>query len=187
MTFETISSEKIFQGRAFDVRRDQVLLPDGRVTSLDIVEHVGAVTMIPIDEQERILFVRQYRHAVGGFLLELPAGTIEADEPPLECARRELREETGMGAGNLEKVGEFFLAPGYSTEYMYVYLATGLYPDPLPGDQDEFLSLALLEIEQAYQHIQDGEIKDAKSIASLMLARTWLERGTGGTRKLWRG
>jgi ADP-ribose pyrophosphatase len=175
MTFETVSTEKIYQGRAFSVRRDQVRLPGGKVTQLDIVEHVGAVTMIPIDDQGRILFVRQYRHAAGRSLLELPAGTIEVDEPPVECARREIREETGMAAAQLQQVGEFFLAPGYSTEYMYIYLATGLRPDPLPGDQDEFLSLEPLDVDQAYQHIYDGEIKDAKSIAALMLARSWLK------------
>jgi ADP-ribose pyrophosphatase len=176
MIFETISTEKIYHGRAFDVRRDQVLLPNGRVTQLDIVEHVGAVTVIPIDAQGRILFVRQYRHAAGRILLELPAGTIEVDEPPLECARREIREETGMAAEQMQKVGEFFLAPGYSTEYMFIYLATGLRPDPLPGDQDEFLSLVPLDVEQAYQFIDDGKINDAKSIAGLMLARSWLEQ-----------
>lgn len=175
MTFETITSEQIYKGRAFNVRSDQVRLPNGRVTHLDIVEHVGAVTLIPIDEQGRILFVRQYRHAAGRLLLELPAGTLEEDEPPVECARREIREETGMAAESLEKVGEFFLAPGYSTEYMYVYIATGLHHDPLPGDQDEILSLVPLNIEKTYRYIYDGKIKDAKSIAALMLARAWLE------------
>lgn len=175
MTFETITSEQIYQGRAFNVRRDQVQLPNGRVTQLDIVEHVGAVTLIPIDEKRRILFVRQYRHAAGRSLLELPAGTLEENELPVDCARREIREETGMAAERLEKVGEFFLAPGYSTEYMHVYLAMELRPDPLPGDQDEILSLVPLNIDQAYQQVSDGEIKDAKSIAGLMLAKSWLE------------
>lgn len=142
---------------------------------MDIVEHVGAVTLIPIDERGHILFVRQYRHAAGRQLLELPAGTLEADELPIECARREVREETGMAAGNLQKIGEFFLAPGYSTEYMYIYLATELRPDPLPGDQDEFLHLVSVEVERAYQLILGGEINDAKSIAAMMLARPWLE------------
>jgi nudix-type nucleoside diphosphatase (YffH/AdpP family) len=174
MTIETITSEQIYQGRAFSVRRDQVRLPNGRVTQLDIVEHVGAVTIIPLDEQKHILFVRQYRHAAGRFLLELPAGTLEKDEPPEECAHREIREETGMAAEQLQKIGEFFLAPGYSTEFMHIYLATELHSDPLPVDQDEILSLVPLDVEQAYQHIFDGEIKDAKSIAALLLARSWL-------------
>ena len=108
---------------------------------LDIIEHVGAVTILPIDAEGRILFVRQYRHATGKELLELPAGTLNAGEPPEECAFREIREETGFAAGNLIKLGEFFLAPGYSTEYMVVYLANELHPDPLPADEDEFISL----------------------------------------------
>lgn len=175
MSFETVSVEIVYQGRAFDVRRDRVRLPNGKVTQLDIVEHVGAVTLVPVDEGNRILFVRQYRHAAGRHLLELPAGTLEADELPIECARREVREETGMAAGNLKKIGEFFLAPGYSTEYMYVYLATDLNSAPLPGDQDEFLYLTPVPVEQAYKLILDGEIKDAKSIAALMLVRPWLK------------
>jgi ADP-ribose pyrophosphatase len=175
MSFETVSMEKVYQGRAFDVRRDRVRLPNGEVTQMDIVEHVGAVTLLPIDEHERILFVRQYRHAAGRQLLELPAGTLEADELPIECAHREVREETGMAAENLQKIGEFFLAPGYSTEYLYIYLATELHPDPLPGDKDEFLHLEPVDVEQAYKLILDGEINDAKSIAAMMLARPWLE------------
>lgn len=175
MSFETVSMEKVYYGRAFDVRRDQVRLPNGKVTQLDIVEHVGAVTLIPIDDHNRILFVRQYRHAAGGQLLELPAGTVEADEPPIGCARREIREETGMAAENLQMVGEFYLAPGYSTEYMYVFLATNLHPAPLPRDQDEFLSLVPLGVEQVYEYIRSGEIKDAKSIAAMMLVRPWLK------------
>ena len=138
MRYETVHSEKKYAGKAFDVRRDEILLPDGQVAQLDIVEHVGAVTLIPLDETGAIWFVRQYRHATGKDLLELPAGTIEPGEPAEQCARREIREEIGMAARELKKVGEFFLAPGYSTEYMHVFLATGLYPDPLPGDPDEF-------------------------------------------------
>ena len=180
MSFETVSMEKVYQGRAFDVRRDRVLLPNGKVTQMDIVEHVGAVTLIPIDEFERVLFVRQYRHAASRYLLELPAGTLEANELPIEGARREIREETGMAANNFQKIGEFFLAPGYSTEYMYIYLATELRPDPLPGDQDEFLHLVPVEVEQAYKLVLDGKINDAKSIAALMLARPWLAAGETG-------
>jgi ADP-ribose pyrophosphatase len=171
MHYETVYSEKKYAGKAFDVRRDQVRLPDGQVAQLDIVEHVGAVTLIPIDETGAIWFVRQYRHATGKDLLELPAGTIEFGEPAEQCARREIREEIGMAAGELKKVGEFFLAPGYSTEYMHVFLATGLYPDPLPGDSDEFLSIVQIPIQQAYQMAKDGEIQDAKSLAGLFYLR----------------
>jgi len=167
MSFETIHSEKKYQGKAFDVRQDQVRLPNGQAVHLDIVEHVGAVTLIPVDESGRVWFVRQYRHATGKLLLELPAGTIEPDEPPEQCALREIREETGMACKTLQKVGEFYLAPGYSTEYMHVFLATGLYPDPLPGDSDEFLSIERIPLQQAYQMARNGEIQDAKSLVGL--------------------
>jgi ADP-ribose pyrophosphatase len=117
MPFETLTHEIIYRGRAFNVRRDQVRFPDQHTMHLDIIEHAGAVTLLPLDENGCILFVRQYRHAAGKMLLELPAGTLEVGEPPEDCAHREMREETGMAAGKLLKIGEFFLAPGYSTEY----------------------------------------------------------------------
>jgi len=101
MTFITLHSEKTYQGRAFDVRRDQVRLPNGNTAYLDIVEHIGAVTMMPLDDEGQVWFVRQYRHAAETHLLEFPAGTLEAGEPPEECARREIREEVGMATGSL--------------------------------------------------------------------------------------
>lgn len=171
MQYETIHSEKKYAGKAFDVRRDQVRLPDGQIAHLDIVEHVGAVTLLPMDETGAIWFVRQYRHAAGKDLLELPAGTMELGEPAEGCARREIREEIGMAASEIRKIGEFFLAPGYSTEYMYIFLATGLIPDPLPGDADEFLSVERIPLQQAYQMAKDGEIQDAKSLAGLFYLR----------------
>jgi ADP-ribose pyrophosphatase len=170
MPFETISSDVVFQGKAFNVHRDQVRLPDGQVVRMDIVEHVGAVTILPVDDEGRIWFVRQYRHATGKALLELPAGMLEPDELPEACARREIREETGMAAGQIEKLGEFYLAPGYSTEYMHVYLAQQLHPSPLPGDQDEFLSVEQIPLEQVFELVKRGELQDAKSLAALLLA-----------------
>jgi ADP-ribose pyrophosphatase len=167
MSFETIHSEKKYQGKAFHVRQDQVRLPDGQAVRLDIVEHVGAVTLIPVDETGQIWFVRQYRHATRKMLLELPAGTLEPGEHPENCAHRELREETGMACKELLKLGEFYLAPGYSTEFMYIFQATGLYPDPLPGDSDEFLSIEKIPLEQAFRMGITGEIEDAKSLVGL--------------------
>ena len=150
--FKLLRSETLLQGRAFKLRRDFLLTPDGRETSYDIIEHSGSVVMIPIDEHGNVLFVRQYRHAAGIELLELPAGTLDENEPYETCAAREMREETGMAAGRLEKVGEFFLVPGYSTEFMAVFLATELRPDPLPGDEDEFLELVAHSCEGGIAH-----------------------------------
>jgi ADP-ribose pyrophosphatase len=171
MKFETIHSQKIYQGRAFNVRRDEVRLPDGNSTQLDIVEHSGAITILPLDADGNIWFVRQYRHAAGDTLLELPAGTLEPGEPPENAARREIREEIGMAADTLTLLGEFFLAPGYSTEYMYVYLATGLYPSPLKQDADEFLSIEKIPASHVPQLVAEGSLRDAKSLVSLYLGR----------------
>ena len=176
-TFELIKSETLMQGRAFKIRRDHLLTPDGRETKFEIIEHGGSVIIVPVDANGNLLFVRQYRHAAGVELLELPAGTLEPGEDPQVCAHREIREETGMAAGRLQKIGEFFLAPGYSTEYMHVYLAQDLVHDPLPGDQDEFLSVERYPLGQAYAMLQRGEIRDAKTIAALSIAQHFIELG----------
>jgi ADP-ribose pyrophosphatase len=171
MPFELKKSEIIFPGRAFTIRRDTLRLPDGRETRLDIVEHVGSVVIIPVDEAGNILFVRQYRHAAGLDLLELPAGTLNEGEDPAECARREIREETGMAARKMEHLGGFYLAPGYSTEYMNVYLATDLVKDPLSPDVDEILTVESLPVEQALILAESGKIPDAKTLAALFLIK----------------
>ena len=177
MLFETLSQETVYQGRAFNVRRDKVRLPNQRNMHVDVIEHPGAVTILPVNDEGQILFVRQYRHAAGRELLELPAGTLEADEPPQTCAAREVREETGFAAEQVLMLGEFFLAPGYSTEYMVVYLATGLRHDPLPKDKDEFITLQAIPIDQAYAMALGGELMDGKSLAALLLARPYLQKG----------
>jgi ADP-ribose pyrophosphatase len=174
MSFEILKSETVYQGKAFDVRRDLIRLPNGNQTWLDIVDHPAAVTIVPIDPGGRVSFVRQYRHSAGGEILELPAGTVDDGEEPDACALREVREEIGMSASRLELIGQFFLAPGYSTEYMYIYLATGLHPDPLPGDEDEFISVESLPYDRALELIAEGQIRDAKTLAALCLAQPYL-------------
>lgn len=175
MSFELLKSEVVYPGRAFTIRRDTMRLPDGHENRFDIVEHVGSVVIIPLDEQGNLLFVRQYRPAAGKELLELPAGTLDAGEAPEACALREVREEAGMAAGQLEALGGFYLAPGYSTEYMHVYLATELRPDPLEADADEFLTVEPITVGAALKMARSGEILDAKSLAALLLAQSHLE------------
>ena len=174
MKFKIIHSQSMYQGRAFSVRKDQVRLPDGQEAALDIVEHSGAVTILPVDDQGNIWFVRQYRHAAGIELLELPAGTLEQGEDPTACAQREIREEIGMGAGKMEKIGTFFLAPGYSTEFMHIFLATELFAESLAGDSDEFLSVEQIPISQIPNLVANGSIADAKTLAAFQLAGTHL-------------
>jgi ADP-ribose pyrophosphatase len=174
MAYELIQSTPIHQGRVFSLRQDEIRLPDGKTSRLDIVYHPGAVVLLPVDPEGRILFIRQYRHSAGEVLLELPAGTMENEEEVEACALREIREETGMMAGQIEKIGEFFLAPGYSTEFLYIYLARDLRPDPLPGDDDEFIQVEPLQVDQAYMLAETGQIRDAKTLATLLLARAHL-------------
>jgi ADP-ribose pyrophosphatase len=175
MPFELLKSEILMKGRAFAIRRDHLKTPDGRETKFEIIEHGGSVVIVPIDENGNVLLVRQYRHATGKDLLELPAGTLDGGEAPEACAAREIREETGMAAAKLTKLGEFYLAPGYSTEFMHVFLATDLSRAPLQADADEFLSVEAVPVGEAIQMAERGEIPDAKSLAALFLARPHLK------------
>ncbi len=170
--FDLLHSETIYQGRAFTIRRDLLRTPSGAETRFDIIEHHGSVILIPLDEAGNLIFVRQYRHAAGIDLLELPAGTLETGENPADCARRELREETGMNAREITPLGSFYLAPGYSTELMFVYLAKGLFPDPLDADEDEFLQNENIPAARALEMALSGELPDAKTLAALLLARS---------------
>ncbi|MEK6752586.1 MAG: NUDIX hydrolase [Chloroflexota bacterium] len=176
MPFELLRSETLLKGRAFTIRRDTMKTPDGRETKFDIVEHGGSVIIIPMDNEGNLLFVRQYRHAAGMDLLELPAGTRDGDEPFDKCAAREIREETGMEAGTLKHIGSFYLAPGYSTEYMGVFLATDLKHNPLEADDDEFLSVEKIPVKEAISMAEHGDMPDAKSLAALLMARPFLEK-----------
>ena len=180
MPFELIRSEPLLQGRTFKIRRDYLKTPDGRETKFEIVEHSGSVVIVPVDSDGNVLFVRQYRHAAGMNMLELPAGTRDSvDEPYEECAAREIREETGMEARTLTKIGEFYLAPGYSTEFMGVFLATDLKHNPLDPDADEFLSVEKISVKKVFEIAVRGEMLDAKSLAALLLARPHLEKYLG--------
>jgi ADP-ribose pyrophosphatase len=174
MPFELLGSETLLKGRVFLIRRDHLKTPDGRDTTLDIIEHGGSVVIVPVDKDGNLLFVRQYRHAAGMDLLELPAGTLEKGEDPAVCAAREIREETGFAADKIEKIGDFYLAPGYSTEFMHVYLARELRHDPLEADADEFLSVETIPFAEAFQMAERGEMPDAKSLAALLLAKSHL-------------
>ncbi len=179
MPFEFIRSEVLLQGRTFKIRRDTLKTPDGRETKLEIIEHGGSVVIVPIDDDGNILFVRQYRHATGGDLLELPAGTREEGEPYEECAAREIREETGMEAGQLQRVGDFYLAPGYSSEFMAVFLATGLKQNPLKADDDEFLQVEKFPMKDVTAMFERSEVPDAKSLAAWLLVKPHLEKSLG--------
>ena len=175
MPFEVVKREILYRGKVFNIRQDQVRLPDGKLAKWDIIDHPAAVTILPIDEAGLIWFIRQYRHPAGKELLELPAGVLEADEDPETGAQREIREEIGMSADELEQIGGFYLAPGYSTEYMHVFLGRSLRHEPLAQDEDEFIRVEKMSYKQALDSIELGEIQDAKSLVALFLARPYLE------------
>ncbi|MBX3046748.1 MAG: NUDIX hydrolase [Anaerolineales bacterium] len=170
-TYKTLSSELAYRGQKFSVRHDVLETADGRELIYDTVEHIGAVSLVPVDAEGKILLVRQYRHSTGKQLLELPAGTLEPGEPVEDTAQRELREEVGMAAGSLSLLAEFFLAPGYSTERMWIYLAQDLQPDALPPDQDEELEVVSMSLDECMAAIASGEIEDAKTMLGLYMAR----------------
>jgi len=174
MNFTILNKEKQYQGHVFDVAKVHAKLPNGKERDYDLVEHMDSVAIVPVDQDGRIYFVSQYRIGCESDLLELPAGVMEAGETPLECAEREVREETGMAAGEIWELGGFFLAAGYATEYMTVFLAQGLYDAPLAPDADEFLNLKTFSIEATYQMAREGQLKDSKTMAALLLAEKYL-------------
>jgi len=176
MGFTQLNRERIYSGRTFDLDIVRLQLPDGKIRSYDLVDHRDAVTIVPVDTAGNILFVRQYRIGAGQELLELPAGILNAGEDPAEAAAREVREETGRAAAHLQLVGDFFMSPGYSSEHMYIYLATGLYMDPLQQDEDEFLELVAIPAAEALRMGRTAEIQDGKSLAALLMVESQLEQ-----------
>jgi ADP-ribose pyrophosphatase len=170
MTYAILKSEYVFHGKVFNVRIDEVQKADGQKTRVDVVEHGGAVVILPIDEQGNIWFVDQYRYPIDQRLLELPAGTLDPGENPSVCAIRECREEIGMSPGQLTLLGEIFLAPGYSTEHLQIFLAQNLSPAPLTQDEDEDIKVRCLPVSEVKEWITQGKIHDAKTLAGLFLA-----------------
>jgi ADP-ribose pyrophosphatase len=164
-----------FQARLFAVKDVEVTLADGKTHSYEMVDISNAVMLLPIDGEDNVYFVEQFRVGAKHSLLELPAGKIEPQEDPGSTALRELREETGMAASELKLIGKFYMSPGYSTEYMYCYLATGLYPAPLAPDVDEFIALRKIPLVIVLDMISRGEIEDSKTLAAFSLARAVLK------------
>jgi ADP-ribose pyrophosphatase len=167
---KVIKSEHGYQGRNFRVRADQVELEPGFVVKLDVVEHADSVVMLPLDDEQHIWFERQYRHPVGKTLLELPAGTSNPGEAPVETANRELQEEIGMRAEHFDELARFYLAPGYSNEFMTAFLVRGLSPSALQPDEDERIVVEKVPVSNMLSLIQTGQITDVKSLAPLLLA-----------------
>jgi ADP-ribose pyrophosphatase len=169
---ETLSSQLIYDGRAVKLRVDTVRTADGRKTSREIVEHSDCVAIVAVDADNNVLLVNQFRKPVERELLEIPAGGIEPGEDPVATVRRELQEETGYLPRKVEGLGGFYSAPGYSSEYLYLYLATDLIPSQLHAEDTENIRLVRVPASQISRLIASGKICDAKSIAGLF---TFLE------------
>ncbi len=166
----TLATRTVFEGRILNVRVDTVQLVNGRTSTREIAEHAPSICVVPVDDDGNALLVRQYRKPAGAFLLEVPAGGIEAGEEPEAAALRELQEEIGHTAGQLQRMVGFWLAPGWCTEYMHAYLAIDLTPAALESDEDEFIEVERVALADVPGLIADGTIQDAKSVASLLLA-----------------
>ena len=169
---KTLSSQLIYDGRAVKLRVDTVQTASGRETTREIVERSDCVAIIAVDANDNVLLVNQFRKAVEKELLEIPAGGIDPGEDPIDCVRRELREETGYLPQKVERLGGFYSAPGYCTEYLYLYLATDLTPSQLYAEDTESIKVVPMPISQIPSLIASGSICDAKSIAGLL---TFLE------------
>ncbi len=166
---EVISSKTIYEGKIFDVSLDSIR--EGRTEyEREIVKHKGSAVILPVFADKTIALVKQYRHAAGKYLLEIPAGSLDENENPEEGARRELEEEIGVTAKSIEKLTEFYVSPGFLTEKMFVYLATNLTETQQNLEDDELLEIERITFEQSFQMIKNGEIEDAKTMLSLILA-----------------
>ncbi len=168
-TEERLKNEVIFNGRMLRIERDTVRLPNGLETSREVVRHPGAVAIIALKDQQ-LLLVRQYRYAIAQTTLEIPAGKLDPQELPLDCAVRELREETGY-RGTMEPISTFFTTPGFSDEVIYLFLARDLVWDPLSPDDDEFIEVERIPWDEAVQRAQQSEFNDAKTILGILLVK----------------
>lgn len=163
-----IEDREIYAGRVVTLRLKYVTQPDGTRRLREIVEHAPGAAVVAIDDEDQVLLVRQSRPAVGAHLLELPAGLVDPGETPLECAGRELAEETGYTARRLEPLVSFYSSPGFSTELLYLFVATELEPSDVAHDEDEEIELVRMPVDQAIEQVLQGEISDAKTVAGLL-------------------
>jgi nudix-type nucleoside diphosphatase (YffH/AdpP family) len=170
------SSEYIYRGKVVTLRIDTVRTSDGREIKREVVEHHGAVAIVPLLNSETVLLIRQFRQAVGETLLEIPAGTLETGEEPDVCAARELEEEIGYRPGKLRRMFSQYLAPGYSSEVLHAYLGEDLIETAAHPDEDEQIEVVPVEVRRIEAMILNGDIRDSKSIAALLVALRLMEK-----------
>jgi ADP-ribose pyrophosphatase len=175
---KTISSKMIYDGRAVKFRVDTIQMPDGRETTREIVEHAECIAVVAVDEKDNVLLVRQYRTPIEKELLEIPAGGIDTGEKPEEAVRREMQEETGFLPRKLVRLGGFYSAPGFCTEYLHLYLATNFVSSRLFAEDTESISLVHVPVKEIPALLTSGKIEDAKSIAGLYAFLEYRKKNT---------
>jgi ADP-ribose pyrophosphatase len=167
---ERLERRHVFQGRIVDLSVDRVRLPNGNVCDLELIRHPGAAAVVPVDDDGRVILVRQYRYASGGWLVEVPAGKLDGDEAPELCATREVEEETGFKVGRLTPLGWIWTTPGFTDEKIWLFLATELTTSRSDLQADEVLTVKTMPLAEAVQLALHGQIRDAKSVCALLRA-----------------
>jgi len=180
MTIKVNTKTTVHRGRTFTVVTENVTLPNDITANFDIIRHRGAAAIIPFFDEDTILFLRQYRHALGTYIWEIPAGTLARNESPEECARRELAEETGYSSHTWHFLGDIIPVPGYSDEHISIFLATDLYPAETDLDSDEILSVHKLTVDNVRSMIERGDIQDGKTLCGFFMAMRRFEAGDHG-------
>ncbi len=175
-----IKTEEVYQGKLVTLRRDIVEIAPGKRALREVVVHPGAVAVVPFLDRETIILVRQYRHAIGQELLEIPAGTLKKGETAEECAQRELKEEIGYEAGNIRKITRLFPAPGYTSEAIDLFIASDLHPSKGQAEEDEVVEPVALKLESAIDWVRNGVIKDGKTIIGILIAWDRFQQAKGG-------
>lgn len=165
---KTLEGEKVFTGKIINVRQDKVLLPNGETSIREVVEHPGASAIVPITDHGEVVLVRQWRYSIDRVSIEIPAGKLDSDEEPLECAKRELQEETGFKAESWEPLVNFFNSPGFCDEALYIFLARKLTVTKASPESDEFVEPLVIPVKAALEMIDSGEIVDAKTIIGIL-------------------
>jgi ADP-ribose pyrophosphatase len=170
----------VFKGKVLTLNLEEVELPNGAVAALEIAHHPGGAAVVALDGEGRVCLLRQFRHAAGGWITELPAGKLDNSEPPLECAKRELAEEAGMSAARWDHLGQFFSSPGVLTEIIHVFLARELTSCESAPEQHEVLEVSWIPLADAVRQAGDGTLRDAKTVIGLVWANARLEREAAG-------
>ena len=173
---KTISSDIIYESSFISLKVDQVLLPDGNTSKRAIVIHPGASVIVPIDDDNNVILIQQFRKPIEKVIIELPAGKLDENEEPVSCAKRELTEETGYIANKIIKLTQIYTTPGFSNEILHIFLAMDLIKGNNNTDKDEFLEVFKVKLDEAVNWVYNGKILDSKTIIGLLFAKNYFER-----------